>query len=69
MNQSNRQTKIDAIRTLIKFSLLFTLEDKNNIGKKLTDLTEEELETIGKVLSVEHQNREILDKILEDPAP
>ena len=54
--------KIEAIKTLLEFSLLFNNEVKAEIINNLSKFTESEIESLGKLLGVEHENRSSLDE-------
>ncbi len=66
MNPDDRASKIEAIQTLLEFSLLFSLEEKQKIRSNLDSATDEQLESFGKVLACEHEHRDELDKKLEE---
>ena len=54
--------KIEALKTLLEFSLLFTNETKTEIISNLVKFTEKELDTLGNLLATEHHNRSSLDE-------
>lgn len=54
--------KIEAIKTLLEFSLLFSNQVKVEIVNNLNRFTESEIESIGKLLAIEHENRSSLDE-------
>lgn len=60
--QLDRQKKEEAFIKLLEFSLLFTPEDKKTLIMKLSTLSDEDLMAMGRVLALEHQNRDALDE-------
>jgi hypothetical protein len=62
-----REKKIDAIKLLLEFSLLFTEKRKELVLSKLDQFTNEDLDGLGKILSVEHRDRDELNaQMLEE---
>jgi len=57
-----KMQKIEAIKTLLEFSLLFSNQVKVEIVNNLNRFTESEIESIGKLLAIEHENRSSLDE-------
>lgn len=58
----NREIKINALKKLLEFSLLYTPEQKEKILFYVNSFSEEEIDALGKILSAEHKNRDVLDK-------
>ncbi len=62
MNEiSDREIKIEAIKKLLEFSLLFLPKDKKRLLEVLPAFQDSEIEGLGKVLAVEHNMRDSLD--------
>lgn len=57
-----KMQKIEAIKTLLEFSLLFSNQVKVEIVNNLNRFTEPEITSLGKLLAIEHENRSSLDE-------
>lgn len=60
----DREKKIKAIFTLLKFSIIFSRDDKEIISSKISSLSDEDIMNLGKILAYEHNNRKSLDQNL-----
>ena len=65
MKPEERNSKIEALLTLLEFSLLFTLEEKKKVKENIHLFTDDEIMAFGKVLAYEHNHREELDSVLK----
>lgn len=59
----SREEKINALFTLMKFSLIIPEETKFLIKDKISLFSDEEIDNIGSILATEHDNREKLDEM------
>jgi len=57
----DRQAKINALFTLLDFSMIISREMKDEIKKKIEDFSIEDIMNLGSILAYEHYNREKLD--------
>lgn len=64
MTPEERQKKIAAILQLLDLSLLFTLEGKEEIKKRIATFTDQMIDDLGRALAGEHKNRAEIDKVL-----
>ena len=65
MKLEERNSKIEALLTLLEFSLLFTLEEKKKIKENIQLFTDDEIMAFGRVLAYENNHREELDAVFE----
>lgn len=60
----DRPKKVNALLTLLKFSSIFPVHDKEKIQINLNNFSDDDIMNLGKILSYEHKNRGSLDKSL-----
>jgi hypothetical protein len=58
----NRTAKINALITLLDFSLIIPEDMKIVVKEKINQFSDQDIMNLGKILAYEHENREKLDK-------
>jgi hypothetical protein len=58
----NRTAKINALITLLDFSLIIPEDMKMVVKEKINQFSDQDIMNLGKILAYEHENREKLDK-------
>ena len=58
----NRTAKINALITLLDFSLIIPEYMKIVVKEKIIQFSDQDIMNLGKILAYEHENREKLDK-------
>jgi len=58
----NRTAKINALVTLLDFSLIIPEDMKSVVKEKINQFSDQDIMNLGKILAYEHENREKLDK-------
>ena len=58
----NRTAKINALVTLLDFSLIVPEDMKIVVKEKINQFSDQDIMNLGKILAYEHENREKLDK-------
>lgn len=58
-----RKEKIEALFTLMEFSLIIPEDMKLTIKNKIDLFSDEDIDNIGTILSYEHDNRDKLDQM------
>jgi len=58
----NRNAKINALFTLLDFSLIIPEDMKIVVKERINDFSDQDIMYLGKILAYEHENREKLDK-------
>jgi hypothetical protein len=58
----NRTAKINALITLLDFSLIIPEDMKIVVKEKIIQFSDQDIMNLGKILAYEHENREKLDK-------
>lgn len=58
----NRTAKINALVTLLDFSLIIPEDMKIVVKEKINQFSDQDIMNLGKILAYEHENREKLDK-------
>ncbi len=58
----NRTAKINALITLLDFSLIIPEDMKIVVKEKINKFSDQDIMNLGKILAYEHENREKLDK-------
>ena len=58
----NRNAKINALFTLLDFSLIIPEDMKIVVKERINYFSDQDIMNLGKILAYEHENREKLDK-------